>query len=255
MDAPARLYRCKVMHQRHDRFAYRFTHRVFSLLLDIDRIDETCGRLRLLRHNRRAPVAFHDRDHGPRDGSPLRPWIDGVLHTADIELGGGQVLLLSFPRLWGYVFNPLSLWYCRHRDGSLRAVLAEVSNTFGECHHYLLHEHGRPMDWPVRKRADKVFHVSPFIDMRAEYRFHIVEPGDTLGIAIREYQDDSLLLVATQNGRGQTLTDQTLLGALLRFPFASFKVMAMIHWHALKLWLRRAPLFRKPPPPAEDISR
>ncbi len=255
MNASARLYLCTVMHQRHDRYDYRFEYRLFALLVDIDRIDEACTGSRLLRHNRRAPIAFHDRDHGPRDGSPLRPWVDGVLRKADIELDGGRVLLLSLPRLWGYTFNPLSMWYCHHRDGSLRAVIAEVSNTFGECHHYLLHEHGRPMDWPVRKRADKVFHVSPFIDMRAEYRFQIAEPGEKLGIAIREYQDDALLLVATQSGRGQPLTDRALLGALLRFPLATFKVMAMIHWHALTLWLRRAPLFRKPPPAAEDISR
>ncbi|APZ42367.1 DUF1365 domain-containing protein [Acidihalobacter ferrooxydans] len=255
MDTPGRLYRSTVMHQRHDRFGYRFEYRLFTLLLDIDRIDEACARSRLLRHNRRAPLAFHDRDHGPRDGSALRPWIDSLLGEAGIDLDGGQVLLLALPRLWGYGFNPLSLWYCRHRDGSLRAVIAEVSNTFGECHHYLLHDAGQPLAWPLRKQAEKLFHVSPFIGMRAQYHFHLAEPGDTLGVAIREYQDDALLLVATQTGQGTALTDRALLAALARFPLASFKVITLIHWQALKLWLRRAPLFHKPPPSVEDISR
>lgn len=252
---PARLYDCQVMHQRYDRFAYRFDYRLFSLLLDIDEIDEICDRSRWLRHNRRGLVSFHDRDHGPRDGSPLRPWIDGVLQESGIDLEGGRIELLSIPRIFGYAFNPLSVWYCYHADGRPRAILAEVSNTFGEWHHYLLHEHGHELTWPAHLRADKVFHVSPFIEMQAEYRFRFTEPRDRLAIAINEYRHDELLLVATQTGHGQVLTDRHLIKALLRFPFNSVKVMALIHWQALKLWLRRAPFFAKPAPPDEDISR
>ena len=255
MSQAASLYHCTVMHQRRGRFAYRFSYRLFSLLLDIDRIDEVCAHSRLLRHNRTGLVSFLDRDHGPHDGRPLRPWIDDVLRAGGIELEGGRVELLALPRLWGYVFNPLSLWYCYHRDGSLRAVLTEVSNTFGEWHHYLLHENGQPMRWPVRQSVDKVFHVSPFIDMRAEYRFTLGKPTARLAVAIHQYQDDALLLIATQTGRGGPCDDRALVSALLRFPFSTFKVMALIHWQAFRLWLRRAPLFRKPPRPTEDISR
>lgn len=255
MRPTARLYRCTVMHERRDTFAYRFRYRVFSLLVDIDRLEETCARSRLLRHNRRGPIMILDRDHGPRDGRPLRPWIDGVLADTGIDLDGGRVELLTQPRLWGFVFNPLSLWYCHHRDGSLRAVLAEVSNTFGEWHHYLLHDQGRPLAWPVRIAVAKTFHVSPFIGMRTQYRFTLAKPAARLGVAIHAYQDDALLLIATQTGRGIPLDDRALLAALVHQPLGGLKVPALIHWQALKLWLRRAPLFRKPQPPLEEISR
>ncbi len=251
----SRLYDCRVMHQRHDRFAYRFDYRLLSLLIDIDEIDTLCSQSRWLRHNRRGFVSFHDQDHGPHDGSPLRPWIDGVLRESGIDLEGGRVELLSIPRIFGYAFNPLSVWYCYHADGRPLAILAEVSNTFGEWHHYLLHDHGRELTWPAHLRADKVFHVSPFIEMQAEYRFRFTEPGERLAIAINEYRDDDLLLVATQTGHGRPLNDRNLIRALLRFPFNSIKVMVLIHWQALKLWLRRAPFFAKPAPPDEDISR
>jgi hypothetical protein len=251
---PARLYVGEVMHRRFFPVRYRFAYRVFSLLLDIDRIDAAARATAIFSHNRFNLLAFHDADHGPHDGSPLRPWLERSLARFGVELEGGRVDLLCFPRVLGYTFNPLAIWYCRHRDGSLRAVLLEVSNTFGERHGYLLHDNGAPLAWPVRQARAKCFHVSPFVGMQAEYRFRLSEPGERLEIGIRELQDDRLMLVAAQVGRAEPFTSASLLRALLAVPFLTLKVMAMIHWQALKIWLRGATYFPKPTPPREEVS-
>jgi DUF1365 family protein len=231
---------------------YRFEYRVFSLLLDLDALHDMP--FRLLSVGRWNLFSFRAEDHGPRDGSPLRPWIDRLLAEHGIHLEGGRVELLCFPRLLGYGFAPLSLWYCRHADGSLRAVLAEVNNTFGEHHFYLLADGGRPVSWPLRKTAEKCFHVSPLIGMRADYRFRLSMPADKLSVLIREYQDDRLMLVASQTGEGEPLSDAALAKAFLRTPLMTFKVMAAIHWQALKIWLRGARFFPKPEPPRQEVT-
>lgn len=254
MNSPALLYRSEVMHQRMSPLKYRFNYRVFSLLLDIDRLDETAGLTPLFSLNRFNFLSFYIRDHGPRDGSALRPWLENHLQQHGIDLDGGRVQILAFPRVLGYVFNPLTIWYCYHRDGSLRAVLCEVSNTFGESHGYLLHEQGAAMSWPVRQKRLKVFHVSPFISLDAEYHFVLPLPGERLNVAIREYQKDELMLVATQQGKAASFSTGNLLRALLGVPFLTLKVMTLIHWQALKLFLRRAPFYRKPEPPSQEVS-
>jgi hypothetical protein len=254
MSDAARIYFTRVMHQRLVPVQYRFRYRVFSLLLDLDRLDEAARSARLFSVNGPNLLSFRERDHGPRDGSPLRPWLDELLRGQGIDLEGGRVLLLCFPRVLGYVFNPLSVWYCHHRDGTLRAILAEVSNTFGEHHFYLLGDGGRPLPWPVEASLDKAFHVSPLIGMEARYGFRIARPGERLSVLIREYQDGRLMLVASQQGRGYRLRDRHLASALLRIPFMTLKVMAAIHWQALKIWLKGAPFFPKPQPPLEKVT-
>lgn len=254
MNAPGRLYVGEVMHRRLFPVRYRFAYRVFSVLLDIDRLHDLPRASRLLAYNRFGLLSFHDRDHGPRDGSPLRPWIERALRRFGVELEGGRIELLCFPRVLGYVFNPLSIWYCRHADGRLRAVLCEVSNTFGERHSYCLHAGGAPLEWPVRQVRGKCFHVSPFISMQADYHFRFSEPGEDLQVVIREFQDDRLMLAAAQVGRGQPLDTAHLLRAVIAIPLLTLKVMTLIHWQALKIWLKGAPFHRKPTPPAEEIS-
>lgn len=146
MKAPA-LYRCRIMHRRPGAPRYRFGYRAFYLLLDIDAIDAACAVSPLISRNRFNLLSFYDADHGRHDGRGLRPWVEGVLAEYDIDLAGGSVTLLTMPRVLGYGFNPVSLYYCEHADGRLRAVLAEVHNTFGEHHVYVLHESGAPMAW------------------------------------------------------------------------------------------------------------
>ena len=248
------LYVSRVMHRRLFPVDYRFQYRVFSLLLDLDHLTETCGKLRLLSLDRFNLLSFRQRDHGPRDGSSLKAWAQRLLSEREIHLDGGKILLLSFPRLLGYGFNPLSLWYCLHRDGSLRALICEVNNTFGEHHFYLLHRQGEAMDWPARAELAKRFHVSPLIGMQARYRFRLSRPGQRLAVSIEESQEGRRMLIATQTGEMRPLTDRQLLRALLRTPLMTFKVVAAIHWQALRIWLRGAPLFRKPEPPEEQTT-
>ncbi|WP_462322284.1 DUF1365 domain-containing protein [Halochromatium sp.] len=242
---PHRIYFTKVMHRRLFPVQYRFTYKVFSLLLDLDALD----RLPPLLRTRKGfgLFRFAAEDHGPRDGSPLRPWADQLLQDQGIDLEGGRIRLLCMPRVLGYGFNPLSLWYCEHADGQLRAVLAEVSNTFGESHFYLLANGGKPLAWPVRDTASKCFYVSPLMEVTGEYRFRLSEPAETIGVFIRQFHKDGRLeLVATQSGAGEPLTNRALWRAFRRTPLMSFKVMVAIHWQALKIWLRGARYVPKP---------
>lgn len=250
---PHRIYFTQVMHRRLFPAQYRFTYRVFSLLLDLDALDRVP---RLLRIGKGVGLLrFAPEDHGPRDGSPLRPWADQVLRARGIELEGGRIRLLCMPRVLGYGFNPLSLWYCEHADGRLRAVLAEVGNTFGESHIYLLANGGKPLAWPVRDKATKCFYVSPLMEMASEYHFRLAEPAEQLGVFIRQFHADGRLeLVATQAGAGEPLTQRTLWRALRRTPLMSFKVVAAIHWQALKIWLRGTPYVPKTDPPPPKVT-
>lgn len=241
------LYIGTVMHQRRDRHAYRFRYTVFSLLLDLDELQGLPERLHVFSHNRFNLFSLADRDHGPRDGSPLKPWAERYLRENGIDLEGGRIRLLCFPRLLGYVFNPLSVWYCEHRDGSLRAVICEVRNTFGEMHHYLLAAPDRgPMDWQAEYRTRKVFHVSPFIAPDMEYRFRLYQPDHWLRFHIDEYQGEADVFKASFVAMRAPLTASRLLMSSLRIPLLPFKVIAAIHWQALKLWLRGAKFFRMP---------
>ena len=240
------LYHGEVMHRRLGGLAYRFVYKVFSLYLDLDELPVLHRRLRLFSHNRFNLFSLHDRDHGARDGTALRPWLESLLKARGIELAGGKVYLLCFPRILGYGFNPLSVWYCRRPDGSLRALVCEVRNTFGGMHHYVLHSGGAPMDWEAEYRARKMFHVSPFIGPEAEYRFSFRKPGERMRVFIDEYADNRSLLKASIHGQRFPLSDARLLYMFWYLPFMTLKVMAAIHWQALKIWRRGGRFHRMP---------
>lgn len=249
------LYLSRVMHKRLRPFVHRFDYRVFSLWLDLDEIAPLCRRLRLLAHNRFGLFAFYDRDHGARDGSALRPWVDGVLARHGIDLAGGTVHLLCFPRVLGYVFNPLSLYFCRNAEGRLAAVIYEVCNTFGEAHCYLLPvDPGHRDGSPVAQACDKQFYVSPFLPMGARYRFRLGVPGERLSILIRQAIPEGEVLLATMTGRRVGLDDRALAKAFLTHPLLTWKVIGAIHWQALRLWGKGARVQRRPPPPQEAVS-
>ena len=251
---PARacVYRAQVMHRRLADARYRFRYRVFSLLLDIDALDAAAASSWLLSRNRFNLLSFHDRDHLPDGATGLRDWAEGVLAAAGIDGRRMRSRLLCFPRVLGLVFNPLSLWYCETADGDPAAVIAEVRNTFGERHCYLLTPQGA--GWPLRDSHAKDFHVSPFIGMQARYDFRLDRPGRHLRVVIRESRADEPLLVATQSGTRAPLRSGVLLGELLRVPLQTLKVLAAIHWQALRIWLAGAPFHRKPEPPLEEVS-
>ncbi|QTR49154.1 DUF1365 domain-containing protein [Candidatus Thiothrix anitrata] len=249
--APAAVFPSTVMHSRRFPVAYRFSYRVFSLLVDIDRLDEV-GRNPLFSINRFNLFSLYQRDHGARDGSAWRGWAETLLRDNGIDAAIGNIQLLCFPRILGYGFNPLSLWFCHDAAGKLLAVICEVRNTFGEHHHYLL---------PVAANAaivtgskQKVFHVSPFMGMAARYEFFIHPPTDTVKILIHEYEGDELALIASQRGQRQPFTTAVLLRQFALIPFMTLKVMLLIHWQALKIWLKGGKFYRKPAPPTETVT-
>ena len=257
MSAPtaSALYLGKVMHKRLRPFVHGFTYRVFSLYLDLDELPRLQRRLRLFSHNRWNLIGFHDRDHGARDGSPLKPWIERQLREAGIELDGGPVRILCFPRMLGYVFNPLAIWFCYHADGGLRAILYEVSNTFDQSHAYLAPvPAGRDARRPIDQSAIKRLYVSPFIGMASRYDFRLAEPGERLAIAIQQWVPEGGQLLARQTGRRHDLTDRALLRAFFAYPLMSLKVIAAIHWEALRLWIKGARLVDRPAPPARPVT-
>lgn len=243
------LYDCRVTHRRPGPPRYRFAYRVYYLLLDIDRIDEAAAGTRWLSRNRFNVLSFRDRDHGPRDGGDLRAWAEALLAGHGIRLDGGRIRLLCLPRVLGYVFNPISLYYCEHADGGLRAVIAEVHNTFGEQHCYVLHDGGVPMDVRRLREKAKLFHVSPLLDRAGRYAFRLTPPGERVGLGIRLYDGnaDTPRLATGLSGARLALTGRNLWRLFLRIPLMTAKVTFAIHWQALKIWLRGAPAYRKPP--------
>ncbi len=246
------LYESTVMHHRVRPFRHRFTYRVFSLLLDVDEIPALAERLRLFSHNRFNLFGFHDRDFGPGDGTGPRAWVERTLAAQGHDFPVGRVDLLCFPRILGYVFNPLSVYYVRDGADALRAILYEVTNTFGDRHSYLL-----PVEagsGAIRQHCDKNLYVSPFIEMQARYHFRLTEPGETLGVAIREETPEGNVLFAAQSGVRKPLTDGILAAMFVRHPLMTLKVIGGIHWEALKLWRKGARVFRHPAPPDADVS-
>jgi len=250
----ASLYRCRVMHARLAPFRHRFSYRVFSLLLDIDKLADLAAQSKLFAYNRFGLLSFHDRDHGPRDGSALRPWVEAALREAGLQQAGARIMLFCFPRLFGYAFNPLSVYFCYDAEGRLGAILYEVKNTFGDQHGYLLDARASTNGRIVSHGTDKVFHVSPFIAKDGSYHFRILPPDEKIGIHIRHDGPEGPRLIATQTGRREAFSDAALLKAWLRHPLMTLKVMAAIHWQALFIWRKGAPFFSRPEPPRQPVS-
>lgn len=249
------LYRGMVTHARLIPFRHRFAYRVFSMLLDLQEVDALSARLRLFSHNRFNLFSFFDRDHATRDGRPALEWIREQLHAAGFESHEGKVLLHCFPRIFGYVFNPISIYFCHHEEGPLQAILYEVKNTFGQQHCYLIPvEPDQATGGTIRQSCEKGFYVSPFMDMTATYRFRLKEPGDRLSILIRQDTPEGEILVATHTGTREAMTDRTLLKMALLYPLLTAKVVAGIHWEALRLWIKGAIFHKRPDAPEKPIT-
>jgi len=254
--AAGTLYLGEVMHQRLRPFGHRFTYSVFSLLVDIDRLDELGRMSRLLGVNRPGLLSFRESDHAEHPGETLRQLVDRLLIDAGLREPAARVLLLAYPRIFGYVFNPISVYFAYDARGNPLALIYAVRNTFGERHSYvapLLAGELGPAG--VRQTRAKTLHVSPFIGMEARYHFRVLPPGRTVRLRIHETEDDEPLLAATFNGEAKPLNDANLAACLARFPLMTLKVSAAIHWQALKLWLKGARFRRSPPPPAPASYR
>lgn len=234
------LFEGTVMHARKRPKQHRLRYNVFSMLVDLDELPKLDRTFALFGYNRWAPLSFFDRDHGALADAPLRPWVENHLSEAGLAPDGGSIRLLCYPRVFGYVFNPLSVYFCYAATGQLRAILYEVCNTFQERHTYVIpvQETGRTV---VTQRCHKALYVSPFVTMDSHYRFSVVPPGDSVHLAIRQEDEGGLLLAASFQGVRRTMSSSALGRVLLRFPLLTIKIMAGIHWEALRLWLKGVP--------------
>jgi uncharacterized protein len=243
----AALYCGEVMHARLKPLAHRFSYRVMSLLIDLGRLEEAGRQSPLFAVNHAALYSFHEADHGERDGSSLRAYAERRAAEQGIDLAGGKVLLLCYPRLLGYTFNPLSVYFCHRADGSLALIIYEVRNTFGDIHAYVLPVRpGELSAAGLRQTQDKLFYVSPFVEMAMRYYFRLTPPGERVRLRILETDREGPLLAATFSGRRSVLTTSALLQSFLTLPLVTLKIMAAIHWEALRLWLKGARLQPRP---------
>ena len=250
---PALLFG-KVIHERRRAATHRFVYPVFFLQLPLSGLARAGSPLFSL--ERWNLFSFRRRDYGPRDGSDLEPWARVILAREGITSADGEIVLQTFPRVLGYVFNPVSFWLCHDRNGRLRAVLAEVNNTFGERHNYLIaHADQRPILPGEELTARKVFHVSPFFPVTGRYRFRFAFTRH-FSAAFIDYEDaEGLALRTSVSGRPRPLDTAGLARAFLAYPLFTLGVIARIHVQALRLWLKGARFFRKPAPPLVETTR
>ena len=242
-----------IRHARLRPAGNRFAYGGYFLRLPVRALARQPLRLRWLKRNGRGLFALNDADHG--DGGNALAWIDAQLVRAGIDDAKGEIWLHAFPRVLGYVFNPVSFWLCQDAGGALRVVIAEVTNTFGDRHSYLCHrEDHAPLTPEDRVQATKVLHVSPFQPVEGGYVFRFDFGADRVGIWI-DYTAGNGGLIATLTGRRRVLTNRAILWASLRRPFGSRRVLALIHWQALKLWWKGAGYRPRPLPPTEEVTR
>jgi hypothetical protein len=245
--AAAALYLGEVMHARLKPIGHRFSYRVMSLLIDLDRLDVADRQSRLFGVNRPAWYSFNEKDHGDRNGSSLRAYAQRRAVEHNVDLTGGRVLLLCYPRLLGFTFNPLSVYYCYRAGGELALMIYEVRNTFGDIHAYVLPiAPGEFSDAGLRQQQDKLFYVSPFIDMPMRYYFRVSPPRADVKLRILETDRAGPLLAATFHGRRHDLTSARLVRSFFSLPLVTLKIVAAIHWEALRLWVKGARLVPRP---------
>lgn len=246
------LYAGLVVHQRVGAVRHGFRYRVYMHLIDLDELETLDRDLRLFGYNRSRAVAFHDRDHL---GDPARSVKDNLaefLRSQGVEPPGGPIRLLTNCRVLGYVFNPVSFFYCYDQAGLVRAIVAEVHNTFGEQHCYLLRDaetrggtgaSGADRVWHEKK----VFHVSPYMSLDGTYRFELGVPGDGFQARIDLHRQESLVFASRLTLTRIPLNDRTLARLLVAYPLMTLRVIGSIHWQALRLWLKGAIYHPKPP--------
>jgi DUF1365 family protein len=247
----AALYVGETAHARVTPTPHRFRYRFFQLLVDVDRLDTAFTGLATIRQGRFGLFSFTARDHGLRDGSPLRAWVLARLAETGIEAEARRIQLLCFPRVLGFVFNPLSIFFVHGADERLEAVIYEVNNTFGQTHAYVAPATGAAVE---RQQADKAFFVSPFYGVDGGYRFHITAPGEAFELAIVKQREGKADFTATVSARRRALTDRALLGLFFSMPLMTLGVVAGIHWQALRLWAKGVRLQARPPGPRAGVS-
>ena len=236
------IYIGNVIHKRFKPKIHFFKYKVFSILLDLSEINLLDKSLKIFSHNKFNIISFYDVDHGPRDGTSLKKWVTKNLIENQINTEEIKIKLLCYPRIFGYVFNPLSVFFIYNKNSELISILYEVKNTFGEQHTYIFKTDDEDL---IKNNCTKKFHVSPFIDMECYYYFRVLKPSEKISINIDQKDKDGKLLYASQDGKAKELNEKNLIISYICHPLMTFKIIAAIHFEALKLWLKGIKIIRR----------
>ena len=234
------IYNGEVNHIRFKPVKHSLNYKTFSLFIDLDEIEQLDKSISIFSHNKFNIFSFYNKDHGDRDGSCLRKWVISNLKKYKIEGKISKIKILCYPRIFGYVFNPLSIFYCYEND-KLKSIFYEVKNTFNEQHTYIFKiKDGEE----IKQKCKKKFYVSPFMDMETFYNFKLIDPNHRLSVMIKQTDEEGTVLTATQTGDKKEFNLKQLLINFFRYPLMTFKIISSIHFEALLLWKKGA-LYRK----------
>ena len=237
------IYNGTVIHKRYKPKEHFFKYSVFSLLLDLSELEILNNNIRFFSINKFNLISFFEKDHGNRDDSSLVGWVKKNLEQNQINTKNIKIKLLCYPRIFGYVFNPLSIFFVYNQNDTLVSILYEVKNTFGEQHTYVFKIDNE--NNLIQNNCSKKFHVSPFIEMNCNYFFRILKPGERLSVIIDQYDQVGKILYASQDGKKANLTGQELIKSYLKHPLMTFKIISAIHFEAFKLWIKGIKLVKK----------
>ena len=237
------IYNGTVIHKRFKPKMHFFKYDVFSLLIDLAELKILDKKIKFFSYNRFNLISFFEKDHGDRDGSSLEDWVKRNLDQNNIVYKNIKIKLLCYPRIFGYVFNPLSVFFIYNKNSELISILYEVKNTFGEQHTYIFKINEN--DNLIKNTCKKKFHVSPFIEMNCTYFFKILKPNNKISLIIDQYDDEGKILYASQDGNRVDLNNKNLILSYLRHPLMTFKIIAAIHFEAFKLWIKGIKFVKK----------
>ena len=237
------IYNGTVIHKRFKPKIHFFKYKVFSILIDISEINLLDKTLKIFSYNKFNIVSFYDEDHGPRDGTSVKEWVIKNLQDNQIDTQDIKIKLLCYPRIFGFVFNPLSIFFIYNKKSELISILYEVKNTFDEQHTYIFKN--KENENTIKHTCKKKFHVSPFIEMNCTYFFKILKPGDKISVIIDQYDEEGKLLYASQDGSRIELNNKNLFLSYLKPPLMTFKIIAAIHFEAFKLWIKGIKFIKK----------
>ena len=237
------IYIGSVIHKRFKPKKHFFKYSVFSLFLDLDEINELDQQIPFFSYNKFNILSFFDKDHGYRDGSSIKDWLIHVLQKKNISTINIKIKILCYPRIFGYVFNPLSIFFIYDADSNPIAILYEVKNTFGEQHTYVFKIDIKNKQ--ILNNCKKKFYVSPFMDLESKYFFKVLIPNERLSVIIDQRDKEGKLLFASQDGERVNLSSKNLLKSYLKHPLMTLKIISAIHYEALKLWIKGIKLVKK----------
>ena len=237
------IYKGSVIHKRFKPKFHYFKYKVFSLLLDISELDFLNKNLKIFSYNKFNIISFYDLDHGPRDGTSIKKWVIKNLRKNHIKTQDIKIKILCYPRIFGYVFNPLSVFFIYDKNSNLVSILYEVKNTFGEQHTYIFKI--KKKNKLYQHTCKKKFYVSPFIEMNCTYYFKILKPNNKISIIINQYDKNGKILFASQDGTKVKLDNKNLIKSYLNHPLMTFKIILAIHYEAFKLWTKGIKFIKK----------